>query len=160
MGEISTETVVVKVLNETRSVLGVSSRVVRDRVYVGELVIEDTFDWYAQDDGGNVWYMGEDVTDFEYDDEGNLIGTSHPGAWEAGVDGAQPGHFMNANPQIGEHYYQEFYAGVAEDEGEGIGLNETHSVPFGTFVGVLRTRDPWSQMYWLTSSTPLESAQF
>jgi hypothetical protein len=140
-GEISTETVVVEVLNETRTVLGVPSRVVRDRVYAEGLLVEDTFDWYAQDDSGSVWYMGEDVTDFEYDDEGNLIGTSHPGAWEAGVDGALPGYLMNANPQIGDHYYQEFYAGVAEDEGEVIGLNETQSVPFGTFEGVLRTRD-------------------
>ena len=44
----------------------------------------------------------------------DLIGTSHPGQWKAGVDGAAPGHLMKANPQIGDSYYQEFYAGVAK----------------------------------------------
>jgi hypothetical protein len=140
-GEVETETVIVEVLNETRTVLGVSSRVVRDRVYSEGLLMEDTFDWFAQDYSGNVWYMGEDVTDFEYDEDGNLVGTSHEGAWEAGVNDALPGILMNANPQIGDHYYQEFYPGVAEDEGEVIGIDEMATVPFGTFDDVLQTRD-------------------
>ena len=83
-GETESETIIVEVLNDTRTILGVENRVLRDRVVLEGLLIEDTFDGYAQDDGGNVWYMGEEVTDFEYDDEGNVIGTSHPGAWESG----------------------------------------------------------------------------
>jgi hypothetical protein len=51
------ETIVVEVLDETRDVNGVISRVVRDRVFLEELLIEDTHDWFAQDDAGNVWYM-------------------------------------------------------------------------------------------------------
>ncbi len=140
-GEAENETILVEVLHGTRVVAGIESRIVRDRVFVDGLVIEDTFDWYAQDNGGNVWYVGEDVTDFEYDDDGNLIGTSHPGAWEAGVDGARPGYIMEANPQVGDHYYQEFYAGVAEDEGKVLGLGETLTIPLRTYRNVLRTAD-------------------
>ena len=80
-GETESETIIVEVLDDTRTVFGVETRIVRDRVFLDGLLIEDTFDWYAQDDAGNVWYMGEEVTDFEYDDEGNRIGTSHTGAW-------------------------------------------------------------------------------
>ena len=107
-----------------------------------KLILEDTFNWYAQDDNGNVWYMGEDVTDFDYDAAGNLIGTRHPGAWEAGVNGAKPGYRTPANPQVGDHYYQEFYAGIAEDDAKVTGLNQSFLVPYGSFSNnVLRTRD-------------------
>jgi len=141
-GETETETIVVEVLHGTRTVAGIETRIVRDRVSIEGLVIEDTFDWYAQDNAGNVWYMGEDVTDFEYDDKGNLIGTSHPGAWETGVDGALPGYIMEANPQVDDHYYQEFYpAGEAVDEGKVLGVGETLTIPIGTFENVLRTLD-------------------
>ena len=46
-------------LDQTRVIAGVESRVVLDRVYVERLVIEDKFDWYAQDNAGNIWYLGE-----------------------------------------------------------------------------------------------------
>lgn len=140
-GETETETTVVEVLNETRTVLGVETRVVRDRVFLEGLLIEDTFDWYAQDDDGNVWYMGEAVTDFEYDEEGNLIGTSHPGQWEAGVNGALPGYQMEANPQVDDNYYQEFFVGEAVDQGTVLALGESITVPAGSFDNVLRIRD-------------------
>lgn len=140
-GEEEQELIVVEVLNEIRSVAGIDARVVRDRVWLEGLLIEDTYDWYAQDNDGNVWYLGENVTDYEYDDQGNLIGTSHPGAWETGVDGALPGHVMEANPAIDDHYYQEFYPGEAEDHAQIVGLGENVTVPFGAFEDVLRTRD-------------------
>ena len=81
------EIIVVEVLEVTRLVAGVQCAVVRDRVYVDEVLIEDTYDWYAQDNAGNVWYMGEEVTNYEYDDDGNVIGTDSEGAWEAGERG-------------------------------------------------------------------------
>jgi hypothetical protein len=102
------------------------------------LLVEDTFDWYAQDNDGNVWYMGEAVTDYEYDDEGNLIGTSHPGQWEAGVGGALPGYIMKADPQVGD---QEFLEGEVEDEGQVLALNEAITVPAGAFANTIRIRD-------------------
>ena len=113
--EDGVETIVVEVLDETRVVNGVTSVVVRDREYLEELLIEDTYDWFAQDDDGNVWYMGEDVINYEYDDDGNLIGTDNDGAWEAGVDGALPGIVMKATLIVGDTYQQEYYEGEAED---------------------------------------------
>ena len=140
-GETEEETIIVDVLHDTRTVFGVESRILRDRVFVDDLLIEDTFDWYVQDDEGNVWYMGEDVTDFEYDDEGNVIGTSHDGAWESGVDGALPGHIMKAHPQVGDNYYQEFYEGEAVDEGTVLALGETVHLSFGNFDNTIRILD-------------------
>ena len=115
--EDETETIVTEVLDTTRFVSGIECAVFRDRVYVDELLIEDTYDWFAQDDAGNVWYMGEEVVNYEYDDEGELIETNNDGAWEAGVDGALPGIQMWANPTAGESYYQEYYEDEAEDMG-------------------------------------------
>jgi hypothetical protein len=140
-GEVENEEIIVEVLNQTRTVAGIEARVVRDRVWLEGLLIEDTFDWYAQDDNGHVWYLGENVTDYEYDDDRNLIRTSHPGAWETGVDGALPGYIMEASPQVDDHYYQEFYAGVAEDRARVMGIGEMHTIPLGSFDGILRTRD-------------------
>jgi hypothetical protein len=110
-----TETTTVAVLDETREVAGVDCVVLRDQVFLDGVLIEDTHDWFAQDDAGNVWYMGEAVTNYAYDDEGNLEETNNEGAWEAGVDGAQPGIQMWADPMAGQSCYQEFYADEAED---------------------------------------------
>ncbi len=141
-GEVETEVVIVEVLDQTRTVAGIESRVIRDRVFVEGLLIEDTFDWYAQDTEGNVWYMGEDVTDFEYDDDGNVIDTTHDGAWETGVDGALPGYIMPATPMVGDHYYQEFFEGEAEDSGLILSIDETFTLEgFGELENIIRTRD-------------------
>ena len=113
--EDGVETIVVEVLEETRVVNGVTCVVARDQVFVDELLIEDTHDWYAQDDDGNVWYLGEEVVNYEYDDDDNLIDTNNDGAWEAGVDGAIAGIIMKATYIIGDSYQQEFYEGEAED---------------------------------------------
>jgi hypothetical protein len=78
----------------------------------GELV-EDTYDWYAQDVDGNVWYMGEETAEYE---NGEVVSTA--GAWEAGVDGALPGIVMLSEPEAGDAYRQEYYPGEAEDMAE------------------------------------------
>jgi hypothetical protein len=131
------ERIVVEVTEVTKLVaIGVETRIVRDRVYLDNVLVEDTRDWYAQDSDGNVWYFGEDVDNYE-----NGVLKDHHGAWEAGVDGGQPGIIMPANPQVGDKYRQEYYAGEAEDEGEIISVDETVSVPYGDFTGCLQTRD-------------------
>lgn len=131
-----TERIEVTVLPETKMVMGVETRVVRDQVFLNGSLIEDTLDWYAQDREGNVWYFGEDTAEYE---DGVL--TSHHGAWEAGVDGALPGIVMKAVPKVGDSYYQEYYAGEAEDRGDVLSVNETVVVPQGTFVGCVKTKD-------------------
>ena len=140
-GTIETELIIVQVLDDTRTIAGIDSRVVRDSVWLEGLLVEDTFDWYAQDNAGHVWYLGENVTNYEYDDLGNLTGTSHPGSWETGVNGALPGYVMEAHPMLGDHYYQELYTGIAQDHAMIVGLGETQSVPYGSFTGVLHTRE-------------------
>ena len=123
------ESIVVERLAGTKIIMGVDCIRVRDRVFSEGLLIEDTEDWYAQDDDGNVWYMGEAVVDYEYDADGNVIGTVTDGSWEAGLDliatgeVAQPGFAMRAHPAVGDFYYQEFYEDEAEDIGRIVALN-------------------------------------
>jgi hypothetical protein len=126
----------------SRSVAGIAAVVVRDIVTLGNGVVEDTFDWYAQDAAGDVWYLGEDSKVIE---DGEVVATT--GSWEAGVDGAQPGVLMWADPvaQVGSPYYQEFYEGEAEDKAEVVRLGDTVTVAAGTFDNVLVTRE-WNPL--------------
>jgi hypothetical protein len=138
--EDGTERVVVEVTDETREVMGVTATVVRDRVYVGDELVEDTDDWFAQDADGNVWYFGEEVENFE---DGQLEDTD--GSWEAGVDGALPGIVMPADPQVGDAFRQEFYEGEAEDMFEILAVDGERSVPAGDFSDALVTED-WNPL--------------
>jgi hypothetical protein len=124
------------VTNDVKSILGIEAIVVHVLEYVDGELSEETFDWYAQDDEGNVWYLGEDSREIE---DGEIVSTD--GSWEAGVDGALPGIIMQAAPQIGQRYYQEFYLGEAEDEATVLSLNASVAVPFGEFAGCLQTED-------------------
>jgi hypothetical protein len=143
-GESAGETTVTEVKAETKTILGVVCTVVRDELQVDGELAELTFDWYAQDTAGNVWYFGEDTAEYE-----NGKVTSRKGAWEAGVDGAQPGIIMAAAPVIGMTYRQEFYEGEAEDLAKAVDLAATAETPAGTYSQVLVTED------W----TPLEPDQ-
>ena len=130
------EEIVVEVLDETKDVMGIECTVVRDTVTIDGELIEDTWDWYAQDIHGNVWYMGEYSEEWE---DGELLGTA--GSWEGGVDGAYPGIIMFADPIPGITYRQEYYKGEAEDMGIVISLGESRTVPCGTYDSLLKTKD-------------------
>ncbi len=130
------ETIEVYVTDETRVVMGVTCVVVRDTVKLDGELVEETYDWYAQDNEGNVWYLGEDSKEYE---SGEVVSTA--GSWEGGVDGAMPGIIMMGDPQVGDTYRQEYYAGEAEDMAEVISLNETVTVSYGTFANCLKTKD-------------------
>jgi hypothetical protein len=128
--------VVVTVTNKTRMIMGIESRVVHDIVTEDGEVKEDTFDWYAQDADGNIWYMGENTKEYE---NGKVKSTE--GSWEAGVDGASPGVIVPADPKPGLTYREEYYKGQAEDAAEILSLNAHAEVPFGNFDQVLQTRN-------------------
>jgi hypothetical protein len=129
--------VVVIVTSETKTIAnGITARVVRDTVTENGEIVEDTFDWYAQDSEGNVWYMGEDTAEFE---NGKI--STKKGSFEAGVDGALPGIIMPADPQPGLAFRQEYYEGEAEDNGEILSLEEMADVPLGHFEDLLMTKD-------------------
>ena len=143
-GEVTREVNRVLVTGETRQVGGVTARVVRDRAFEDGVLVEDTFDYFAQDRAGNVWYLGEDTTSFDYDDDGNVVGTSTAGSWHAGVNGARPGFIMPAaaNRTVGFNYYQEFaQQDQALDQAQILSLDETVTVPVGTFSDVVQTRE-------------------
>jgi hypothetical protein len=129
--------VVVTVSDQTKKIAnGVTARVVRDTVTLDGELIEDTFDWYAQDKVGNIWYLGENTAEFE---NGKLM--TRGGSFEAGVDGALPGIIMPADPEDGMKYRQEYYKGEAEDNGEVLSTNEISQVPAGQFDNALLTKD-------------------
>jgi hypothetical protein len=131
----------VTVTHETKTIVGIEATVVHDVVSENGQVVEDTYDWYAQDTAGNIWYLGEDTKEYE---NGQVKSTA--GSWEAGVDGAQAGILVPAAPTPGLAYRQEYYAGEAEDAAEVVSVDETADVPYGSFTSVLMTED----------STPLD----
>jgi hypothetical protein len=115
---------------------GVRARVVHDIVTEKGRVVENTYDWYAQDEAGNVWYLGEDTKAYE---PGKRVSTK--GSWEDGVDGARRGIAMPARPRVGLSYRQEYYKGKAEDQGRVLSLSQRQTVPFGSFRHLLETKD-------------------
>lgn len=132
----SPETDIVTVTHQTKVVMGVRCVVVRDEVRTSGALTELTFDWYAQDGDGNVWYFGEDSHEYS---GGSPV--SAFGSWQAGVDGAQPGIVMPGAPERGQRYRQEYRRGQAEDMAEILRLNDRAKVPYDTFKDVLVTRD-------------------
>jgi hypothetical protein len=126
---------VVRVLKRTKVVAGVRARVVHDRATQGSKLIEDTFDWYAQDRQGNVWYLGEATQSY---DNGKA---STAGSWEAGVGGAQPGILMPANPTPGQQYRQEYRKGTAEDHARVLSIDDQVQAPAGHFRNALLTKE-------------------
>lgn len=134
------ETITVVVTGERREVMGISAFVIRDTVKVDGQVTEDTYDWFIQDDEGNVWYLGEDTKEYE-----NGVVVSTAGSWEAGVAGALPGIAMPANPAVGDAYRQEYFAGEAEDMFEIVGTNRALTVRAGTFDNAITTKD-WTPL--------------
>lgn len=129
-------TITVTVLDETRDIEGVNATVVRDVVTDADgKVLKETRGWFAQDTAGNVWSLGE-TTAVDVDGE-----TSSEGSWEAGVDGAQAGLAMPAEPRRGDGYRREFLRGAAEDRTEVLTLDASANVPFGSFTDLLETED-------------------
>ncbi len=121
----------------TKVVNGITCAVVRDRVFIAGKLVEDTEDWYAQDNTGLVWYLGEYVTD--YNPNGSI--KDHAGSWEAGVSGAKPGYQMLANPQPGRTYRQEYAFNIAEDKAEVVEVGLTITVPNGTYTNCIKIKE-------------------
>jgi hypothetical protein len=132
---------VVTVTGKTAVIDGVACVLIEDRLKLNGVLEEETVDYYTQDLAGNVWYFGEDTK--ELDAKGRV--TSREGSWHAGVDGAVPGVFMEADPVIGNAYLQEFYKGHAEDHYRVKSLTASVTVPAGAYTGVLLTEE-WTPL--------------
>jgi hypothetical protein len=109
---------------------------VHDVVTEDGSLVEDTYDWYAQDDKGNIWYLGEDTKEYE---NGKVATTE--GSWQAGVDGAQPGILLPASPGPGMVYRQEYDGARAQDTAAVVSLHQRARVPSGLFDHVLITKE-------------------
>jgi hypothetical protein len=124
------------VTDQPKQILGVRCTVVRDTVSERGAPVERTFDWYAQDKQGNVWYMGEDALELKH---GRFVKASD--SWESGVNGAQPGIIMPGNPKPGDAYRQEYYPpGKALDQARVLG-SASVKVPYGAFRQSLVTSE-------------------
>ena len=119
-------------------VSGVTATRVHDQAFLNGSRIEDTYDLYAQDADGNVWYLGEDTKQIQ---NGVVVGTE--GTWEWGVDGALPGIIMWSDPAAyqGRDYRQEYYPDNAEDWGRVDSLGQSVAVPAGSFTGCITTTE-------------------
>jgi hypothetical protein len=129
--------VVVTVLRRTETIMGAKTRVVHDVVTEKGRLVEDTYDWYAQDRKGNVWYMGEQTKEYP--------SGSTEGSWRAGVNGAQPGIIVPAHPKVGVSYRQEYLKGHAEDLARNMSVDEQVTVPKGHYEDVFMTRE-WTPL--------------
>jgi hypothetical protein len=135
-GQGGEQKVEVTVTDRTKTIVGIEALVVHDVVTEDGELVEDTFDWYAQDADGNIWYLGEDTKEFE---NGKVKTTA--GSWEHGVDAAQAGVVVPAKPEPGLAYRQEYYAGEAEDAATVLSVDEWVQVPAGSYRNVLMTKD-------------------
>ena len=129
------------VTHRTKIVDGVTTRVVDDKLYLDGKLEEKTLDYYTQHKNGDVWYFGEDTATL--DESGKV--TSTDGTWHAGVDGAVPGVFMEADPVVGHSFRQEYLKGHAEDHFEVLDLSASVTVPYGTFHDALLTKE-WTPL--------------
>lgn len=128
----------ITVTANTKTVMGVKCVSVHDLLTAAGEVREETYDWYAQDKKGAVWYFGEATVEIK---PGHR--RSSAGSWEAGVGGALPGIMMPAEAKVGAPYRQEYYPNWAEDMAQITAVGETVTVPAGTFTNCIRTKE-WS----------------
>jgi hypothetical protein len=128
---------IVAITSTTKVINGVTTRVVEDRLLLNGNLEERTRDYYAQDNAGNVWYFGEDTAEL---DQHQSV-TSTEGSFHAGVDGAQPGVFMTADPEVGRKFRQEWSEGHAEDQFRVMSLSSPVTVPYGSYRNALLTHE-------------------
>jgi hypothetical protein len=125
-----------RVLPQTDVVAGVAVVVLEEKAYEDGELIEVALDYFAQNRDGSVYYLGERVDNYE----GGVI-VNHDGQWLSGEGQNEPGIVMPAQPVVGQTYDQENAPGIAEDKATVLSINESVTVPAGTFSGCLKTRD-------------------
>ena len=121
--------------------MGVTTRVVSDREFDNDLLTDEKFSYYAQDSEGNVWLLGETITEYEYDEAGNLIDTDDDESWLAGEGQSLPGLIISANPATGEAYYQRFDIGEVENQAEVVETGLSLNVDDDNFTDVIKVKE-------------------
>jgi hypothetical protein len=127
----------ITVLDETKLIGGVTTRVVEERELKDGKLIELSRNYFAIDPvTKDVFYFGEDVDTYK---KGRLSG--HPGVWYDGIDGARAGLAVPGAPRVGMRYYQEIAPGVAMDRAEIVQIAAKLKTPAGVFQHCLETHE-------------------
>ncbi len=127
----------ITVLNETKIVNGVETRIVEEKKTEDGELDEIAKNYYTICKPSNdIFNFGEEV---DYYENGKII--SHEGAWEAGVNGSMPGIVMPGKVELNSKYYQEIAPRVAEDRAEIISMTETVNTPVSTFDKVIKSEE-------------------
>jgi hypothetical protein len=131
------DTLVITVLDETKVVDGVTTRIVEERETEGGQLAEVSRNYFAIDKAtGDVYYFGEEVDEYK-----NGKVTGHEGAWVSGVGGAKFGLIVPGSPKAGDRYYQEVAPKVAMDRAEVVAVTEEIKVPAGVYKNCLHTKE-------------------
>lgn len=138
--EEGTERIEIQILPETKTLMGVTTITYWDRVWLNDVLVEETKDYLAQDSEGNVWYFGEVVDNYI---DGELV--DHKGSWLAGEQGALPGIWFPAKPIVGDTYRQEYLKGEAEDITEVVAINQVVKTEKATYKDCVKTYD-WTPL--------------
>lgn len=127
---------IITVLNETKKIDGVETRVVEERESHNGKLAEVSRNYFAiGKDFGTIYYFGEDVDVFA---RGKV---THDGSWHSGVDGAKFGVMIPGEIKIGAKYYQERAPKIALDRGENISTSEIAKMPAGEFEHCLKVKE-------------------
>lgn len=131
------DVLVVSVLEETKVVDGVKTRVIEERETKDGQLVEVSRNYFAISRvTGDVYYFGEDVDIYK---NGKVSG--HDGSWLAGVNGAKFGLMMPGRPGVGDRYCQEVAPGVAMDRAEVVSTGEDFTTPRAAYERCLRIRE-------------------
>ncbi len=134
--------VIVNVTDDTEMVGGIETRVVIEKEWINDEIVEISYNYIAICNQTNdVYYFGEAVDIYE---NGEIVDTTS-GVWRADESGNKAGILIPATPLVGARYYQE-YAEDAKDRVEVMSIGSTLTLPIGTFENCLITED----------TTPLE----
>jgi hypothetical protein len=127
----------ITVLDETKVIDGVTTRVVEEKEWKDGKLYEIAKNYFAMcEQTKDVFYFGEDVDFYE---NGKVV--KHDGTWHAGVNGNRAGLIMPGTPKPQMKYYQEIAPGVAMDRAEIVSLNETCKTPAGSFSRCLKVKE-------------------
>lgn len=135
-----TERIEIEILPETKTIEGVEAVVYLDKEFKNGQLVEETRDYLAQHKNGDVWYFGEDVSNYS-----NGILLNRSGSFLHGQDGAKAGIWMKAEQRVGDSYRQEFYVGHAEDMRDVVATGETVSTKSGTYTDCVKVYD-WTPL--------------
>jgi len=134
--ESRTAKVVITVLDETKKIGSIETRVVEEREEEDGQLKEVSRNFFAVcKEHGDVFYFGEDVDDYE---DGKIVG--HSGAWRADRKDSRAGIIMPGTVLLGARHYQEI-APNAMDRAEIISDDVTMTTPAGTFKNCIRVEE-------------------